>query len=408
MRAYERLLKYVVIPTASSEESTEVPTTREQFVLAELLAEELRELGAADAVVDGKCYVYGTVPATAGYEDREPLGFISHMDTVSDFADHAVCPVVHEKYDGKRLALGESGRALEPEMFPHLPMLAGRTLITTDGTTILGADDKAGIAEIMTMLEELAKRKIPHGRLCIGFTPDEEVGAGADHFDVEKFGARYAYTVDGGMEGEIEYENFNAAGAHIRIKGLNVHPGSAKNVMVNAAAVACELQAALPELETPEHTEGYEGFYHLVKMSGDVAEARMEYIIRDHDGGRFRQKKQRLLELTAQLNEKYGAGTAELELKDQYYNMKEKIEPCIHLIENAKKAAQEAGIEPHVQPVRGGTDGARLSFMGLPCPNLGTGSFACHGPYEHATAEGMDQVTEMLLALVRIYAERNA
>lgn len=408
MRAFERLLKYVVVPTASSDESTEVPTTREQFDLANQLVEELRALGVTDARVDGMCYVYGTLPATAGYESSVPLGFISHMDTVSDFADHQVRPVIHEKYDGGALALGGSGRTLDPEMFPHLGMLAGRTLITTDGTTILGADDKAGIAEIMTMLEELDKRNIPHGKICIGFTPDEEVGAGADHFDVEGFGARYAFTVDGGMEGEIEYENFNAAGAHLRIQGVNVHPGSAKDVMINAAAVACEIQAALPEQETPEHTEGYEGFYHLIKMSGDVAEARMEYIIRDHDGERFHQKKQRLAQLAAEMNEKYGAGTVELQMSDQYYNMKEKIEPCMHLIEHAKQAAERVGIEPRVQPVRGGTDGARLSFMGLPCPNLGTGSFACHGPYEHATAEGMDQVTEMLLELVKIYADRKA
>lgn len=404
MRAYERLLRYVVVPTASDEDSESVPTTKEQFQLAEILVEELKQLGLTDARVDEKCYVYASLPATKGCENSPAIGWVAHMDTVSDFADHVVKPVIHENYDGGNLPLGSSGRILDAKIFPHLPQLKGRTLITTDGTTILGSDDKSGLAEIMTMLEEIQKQNIPHGKLCIGFTPDEEVGAGADHFQVESFGAEYAYTVDGGAEGEIEYENFNAASAKIDVQGVNVHPGSAKDVMVNAAGVACEIQSLLPEAETPEHTEGYEGFYHLMKMTGDVANAHLDYIVRDHDMDKFQEKKQLLTSITKQMNKKYGEGTVTLTLKDQYYNMEEKIRPCFHLIENAKKAAETAGIQPRIQPIRGGTDGSRLSFMGLPCPNLGTGGYAFHGPFEHVTVEGMDLVVNMLLEIVKIYS----
>ena len=382
MRAYERLIEYVKVPTPSAEESTTHPTSQCQFDLANKLAEELKTLGAVDVRVDEHCYVYGKIPASAGYEGKTKLGFISHMDTVSDFADHAVRPLV-----------------------PHLSELKGRTLITSDGTTILGADDKAGIAEIMTMVEELEKRDIPHGQISIGFTPDEEVGQGADLFDVPGFGAEFAYTVDGGREGEIEYENFNASGAKIKITGFNVHPGSSKDTMINAAEVACEIQSLLPEKENPRYTEGYEGFYHLTGMKGDVACAEMEYIIRDHDAEKFAAKEAYLREVAEKMNQKYGKGTVELEIHEQYRNMAEKIQPCFHLIENAQEAARRAGIQPQVLPVRGGTDGARLSYMGLPCPNLGTGGYACHGPYEHVTAEGMDQTVELLLELVKIYSE---
>lgn len=405
MRAYERLIEYVKVPTPSAEESTTHPTSQCQFDLANKLAEELKTLGALDVRVDGHCYVYGKIPASAGYEGKTKLGFISHMDTVSDFADHAVRPLVHPDYDGEDLKLGESGRVLEKSVFPHLSELKGRTLITSDGTTILGADDKAGIAEIMTMVEELKKRDIPHGQISIGFTPDEEVGQGADLFDVPGFGAEFAYTVDGGREGEIEYENFNASGAKIKITGFNVHPGSSKDTMINAAEVACEIQSLLPEKENPRYTEGYEGFYHLTGMKGDVACAEMEYIIRDHDAEKFAAKEAYLREVAEKMNQKYGKGTVELEIHEQYRNMAEKIQPCFHLIENAQEAARRAGIQPQVLPVRGGTDGARLSYMGLPCPNLGTGGYACHGPYEHVTAEGMDQTVELLLELVKIYSE---
>lgn len=405
MRAYERLVEYVKVPTPSAEESTTHPTSQCQFDLANKLVEELKTLGAVDVRVDGHCYVYGKIPASAGYEGKTKLGFISHMDTVSDFADHAVRPLVHPDYDGEDLKLGESGRVLEKSVFPHLSELKGRTLITSDGTTILGADDKAGIAEIMTMVEELEKRDIPHGQISIGFTPDEEVGQGADLFDVPGFGAEFAYTVDGGREGEIEYENFNASGAKIKITGFNVHPGSSKDTMINAAEVACEIQSLLPEKENPRYTEGYEGFYHLTGMKGDVACAEMEYIIRDHDAEKFAAKEAYLREVAEKMNQKYGKGTVELEIHEQYRNMAEKIQPCFHLIENAQEAARRAGIQPQVLPVRGGTDGARLSYMGLPCPNLGTGGYACHGPYEHVTAEGMDQTVELLLELVKIYSE---
>lgn len=405
MRAYERLLKYVTVSTPSDENSTTVPTSACQFNLAKELVEEMKAIGISDAHVDEKCYVYGTIPATPGYEAKTKMGFIAHMDTVSDFADHAVKPLIHENYDGRELALGESGRKLEPALFPHLKELKGRTLITSDGTTILGADDKAGVAEIMTMAEELLKGELPHGKICIGFTPDEEVGSGADYFDVEGFGADFAYTVDGGREGEIEYENFNASSAKIQVNGFNIHPGSAKDTMINAAVVAMEFNEMLPKNQTPRDTEGYEGFYHLCHMSGSVEKASMEYIIRDHDEESFLKREEIMRRIAAELNEKYGEGTVELVIEESYRNMAEMIKPQFHLIKNAKMASLQAGVEPKVVPIRGGTDGARLSFMGLPCPNIGTGGFACHGPYEHITVEGMDIIVNTLLEIVKIYAE---
>lgn len=405
MRAYERLLKYVTVSTPSDENSTTVPTSACQFNLAKELVEEMKAIGISDAHVDEKCYVYGTIPATPGYEAKTKMGFIAHMDTVSDFADHDVKPLIHENYDGRELALGESGRKLEPALFPHLKELKGRTLITSDGTTILGADDKAGVAEIMTMAEELLKGELPHGKICIGFTPDEEVGSGADYFDVEGFGADFAYTVDGGREGEIEYENFNASSAKIQVNGFNIHPGSAKDTMINAAVVAMEFNEMLPKNQTPRDTEGYEGFYHLCHMSGSVEKASMEYIIRDHDEESFLKREEIMRKIAAELNEKYGEGTVELVIEESYRNMAEMIKPQFHLIKNAKMASLQAGVEPKVVPIRGGTDGARLSFMGLPCPNIGTGGFACHGPYEHITVEGMDIIVNTLLEIVKIYAE---
>lgn len=404
MRAYERLLNYVCIPTASSETSGTVPTTQCQFNLAHLLVKEMQEMGITDACVDEKCYVYGTIPATPGYEEKTKLGFIAHMDTVSEFVDRLIQPQLHPDYDGQDLLLGDSGRALEAAVFPHLPSLKGRTLITSDGHTILGADDKAGIAEILTMAEELLKGEIPHGKISIGFTPDEEVGSGADHFDVAGFDAEFAYTVDGGKEGEIEYENFNAASATVTVKGFNIHPGSAKDTMINAGLVAMEYNSMLPAGETPRDTEGYEGFYHMMKVDGCVEKASMSYIIRDHDAESFAER-QKIMEKTAEeLNKKYGEGTVSVTIKESYRNMAEKIRPCYHLIENAMEAARRAGVEPSVVPIRGGTDGARLSYMGLPCPNLGTGGFAFHGPYEHITAEGMDIAAQTLIEIVKIYA----
>ena len=404
MKAYERLLKYVQIDTPSNPAGESVPSSACQFDLAKVLVEELKAVGVENAEVDEKCYVYASIPAAEGYENCKKLGFIAHMDTAPDFNGYGVKPQVIKNYDGNDVVLGESDRVLKVKDFPELAHLKGRTLITTDGTSLLGADDKSGIAEIITLAEELIKNEIPHGKICIGFTPDEEIGSGADNFDVERFGADIAYTVDGGMEGEIEYENFNAAGATVTVHGNNVHPGMAKDIMVNSQLVAMEFNGMLPADETPATTEEYEGFFHLTNMEGNVECTKLHYIVREHDGEKYKERKALLEKITDQINEKYGAGTVELELKDQYFNMKEMIEPHFHLIENAKEAAKEVGLNPKVVPVRGGTDGARLSFMGLPCPNLGTGGFGFHGPYEHITAEGMDLCVEMMRKIVEKYS----
>ena len=404
MRAYERLLNYVKVWTTSDEESTTSPTTARQFDLAKMLVEEMKEMGIEDAMMDEYGYVYGHIPATPGYENRTAIGFIAHMDTAPDYSGENVNPQIIENYDGKDVVLGTSGRTLTVKDFPSLKNMTGKTLITTDGTTLLGADDKAGIAEIMTVAEELLKGDIPHGNVCLAFTTDEEVGSGACHMDLERFGAPYAYTVDGGPEGEIQFENFNAASGHVTIQGKGIHPGSAKGKMKNALLIAMEFQALLPAFENPMYTEGYEGFYHLDHMEGDVEGAQMAYIIRDHDREKFEQKKAFFEKAAEFLNAKYGAGTVTAVVKDSYYNMKEKIEPCMHLIDNAKKAVQQSGLNPKTVAIRGGTDGARLSFMGLPCPNLGTGGYAFHGPCEHITVEGMDYAVENLKNIVKLYA----
>ena len=405
MRAYERFLKYVTIYTTSDEESTTHPSTARQFDLAHLLVAQLKELGVADAAVDDKCYVYGTLPATPGYEEKPALGFVSHMDTAPAAPGENVKPQVFENYDGGDVLFAGTGEYMTVEKFPELANWKGQTLITADGTTLLGADDKAGIAEIMTAVERIQKENIAHGKICIGFTPDEEVGQGADFFDVDRFGAQFAYTVDGGDVGELEYQNFNAADAVVTVHGFSVHPGSAKDLMKNAQTIAMEFAAALPAEEVPEHTEGFEGFFHLYQMSGDVTTAKLHYIIRDHDGEKFAARKALMEEITARLNAEHGAGTVVLELKDSYYNMEEKVKPHFHLIENAEKAIRKAGLEAHIVPIRGGTDGARLSFMGLPCPNLGTGGFNFHGPCEYITAEKMDKSVEIILNIIAIYAE---
>ena len=405
MKSYERFLNYVKIHTTSDEESASSPTTYRQFDLAELLVSEMKELGIADARVAENCYVYGTLPATPGCEDKPAIGFLAHMDTAPDFCGENVRPQIHENYDGKALVLGESGRILSPETFPHLDLLKGRTLITTDGTTLLGADDKAGVAEIMTLAQRLIEEEIPHGKICIGFTPDEEVGSGAEGLDLSAFGAKYAYTVDGGPENEIVYENFNAAAADFEVNGFNIHPGDAKDKMINASLVAMEINGMLPAAERPEHTERYEGFYHLTSMTGSVERAHLSYIVRDHSSARFDSRLETLRLIEKTINEKYGPGTVTLTLKEHYRNMEEKIRPCMHLIDNAKDSIRSLGMEPDVSPIRGGTDGARLSFRGLPCPNLGTGGYAFHGPYEHITAESMDTVVEVLLGIVARYAK---
>ena len=403
MRAYERLLKYVKVYTTSDPNSGTHPSTMRQFDLARQLVDELKELGLADAFVDEHCYVYATLPATPGSENAKPLGLIAHMDTTDDAPGENVNPQIHENYDGGKVVLPATGAVLDPAVFPFLTEMKGQTLITTDGATLLGADDKAGVAEIMTALERIITEKRPHGKLCIGFTPDEEIGEGASLFDVPGFGAAYAYTVDGEDVGEISYENFNAAAAVVTVHGFSVHPGSAKNTMINAQNVAMEFHAALPAFDRPEHTEGREGFFHLTSMQGDVTTTHLGYIVRDHDAAKFAARKAQMQHIAACLNEKYGADTVELDLHDSYYNMLEKIEPHFHLVENARTAIRAAGLEPIETPVRGGTDGATLSHMGLPCPNLGTGGFNFHGPCECITAEKMDQSVEILLNIVDLY-----
>lgn len=405
MRAYERLLNYVKIHTTSDENSNTTPSTRRQFDLAEVLSEEMKNLGVKDVRVDENCYVYGSIPATPGYEDKPAIGLIAHLDTAPDFCGEHVNPQIHRNYSGEDIVLGDSGKVLSVRTFPHLKKLKGRTLITTDGTTLLGADDKAGIAEIMTVAEELLKGTRPHGKVCIAFTPDEEVGSGADKMDIPGFGAQYAYTADGGCENEIVYENFNASDAIFKITGFNIHPGEAKNKMVNAALVGMEINSMLPGLETPAHTELYEGFFHLCEMEGTVENATLQYIVRDHSAASFEARENTLRHIEKLMNEKYGQGTVRLEIHEQYRNMAEKIEPCMQLVDYAKDAIREQGMEPDTDPIRGGTDGSRLSFRGLPCPNLGTGGYAFHGPYEHITAEGMDTAVDVMLGILKRFAQ---
>ena len=405
MKAYERLLKYVVVRTPSDENSETVPSSQCQFNLAKLLETEMKELGLKDVHLDDQCYLYGNLPATAGYEDKPAIGFIAHMDTVADFCDHDIVPVLTENYSGEAMEIGKSGLILSPETFPHLASLKGRTLITSDGTTVLGADDKAGIAEILTMIERVQAENIPHGKLCVAFTPDEEIGTGAAHFNVEEFGADYGYTMDGDTEGEIQYENFNACKACFDIKGFSVHPGSSKDTMINASLVAIEINNMLPGCETPRGTEEYEGFYHLVSMSGECGSAQLNYFVRDHSKELFEARKKTLQLIEKDLNEKWGEGTVTLTITDQYKNMAEIIAGCMHLIDNAKAACEAADVTPLIIPIRGGTDGCQLSFKGLPCPNLGTGGHAYQGPYEHITVEGMDKSVDVMMELVKLYAK---
>ena len=401
-KVIEKFLNYVKIDTQSDENSTACPTTAKQHNLAKLLVKELEAMGADEITYDKEhCYVYATVPATKGCENRPVLGFIAHMDTAPAVTGENVKPRIIENYDGKDIVLNEEKNiVMKVSDFPELVEYTGKRLIVTDGTTLLGADDKAGVAEIMTMAEQLLlSRDIPHGKIRIGFTPDEEVGAGADHFDVKLFGADYAYTVDGGKLGELEYENFNAAGAKVTFYGRSVHPGDAKNKMVNALLLAMEFQNMLPVFENPMYTEKYEGFYHLDLLSGSVEKAQAEYIIRDHDKDKFEQKKETFLRIGAYLNEKYGKDTVQIDMKDSYYNMREIIEQHMQLIENAKAAMEETGVNPIVVPIRGGTDGARLSYMGLPCPNLCTGGHNFHGRFEYICADSMEKIVEILLKL---------
>ena len=405
MKAYERLLKYVKVYTTSDENSDTHPTTLRQFDLAKLLVEEMKELGIQDVKLDDNCYVYGYIPATKGYEDKPSIGLIAHMDTAPAANGENVKPQIIENYDGGEVVLKGNNSILSPERFPHLKTLKGRTLITTDGTSLLGADDKAGISEILTACEVIINENTPHGKICVGFTPDEEVGLGAHFFDVKNFGADFAYTIDGGIEGEISYENFNAAAAKVEISGVSVHPGSAKNAMINALNVAIEFNSMLPSAERPEYTEEYEGFYYLEKLSGNTDNATMNYILRDHNSEKIEVKKSMIQLAEKLINEKYGAGTVKVTVRDQYKNMVEHIKPCFHLIDNATEAMKALNVIPVIEPIRGGTDGATLSYMGLPCPNLGTGGFAYHGEFEHITVEGMDICTNIIVEILKRYAQ---
>lgn len=400
MRAYERLLRYVTLDTGSDDTASDTPSTPAQAAFADILAEELRALGVSGVHVDTHAYVYGYIPATAGYEECQSIAFIAHLDTNTDSCRGGAKPQLIREYGGGAVTLGNSGLVLSPKDFPHLATLRGKTLITTDGTTVLGADDKAGIAEIMTLCEHLLAGDRPHGKMCVCFTPDEEIGHGAALLDLERLGAAFAYTVDGSAPGEIEYETFNAARAKWEIRGVSVHPAMGKDIMVNAALVAMEINGMLPQSETPRETAGRQGFYHLLQMEGTVASASLDYIIRDHDRAQFEARKARMADIQRKINEKYGDGAALLTVHDQYRNMAEIIEQYPQILENAKKAIRSVGITPVTNPVRGGTDGAQLSFRGLPCPNLGDGGYAFHGPYEYAVAEEMDQVVDILASIL--------
>ena len=400
MTVTERLLHYVSFDTQSDESSETCPSTAKQKLLGEALVEEMRALGIADARIDADGYVYGSVPGTPG---APAIGLIAHMDTSPDCSGRDIKPRIVE-YTGGDIALNEN-TVLSPEDFPILNRSIGKHLIVTDGTTLLGADDKAGIAEILTAVEELLAEGGAHASLRIGFTPDEEIGRGADRFDLAHFGADYAYTVDGGELGELEYENFNAGAAKVVIHGLSIHTGSAKDAMVNASLLAMEFHQMLPVEQNPRYTTGYEGFFHLGHIEGEVELAEMDYIIRDHDAEKYAQKEQVMRDIAAYMNHKYGEGTVELTITESYRNMKEKIEPHMHLIENAKKAFRACGVEPKIVAVRGGTDGARLSYMGLPCPNLSTGGHNFHGRFEYIPVESMDKMVETIINIAKIYAD---
>ena len=405
MDIVERFLKYVQIDTQSEDDREEFPSTEKQRNLAVLLKKELIEMGASEVRLDEHCYVYAKIPANTD-QNVPSVGFISHMDTAPACPGTGILPQIHRGYDGGALILNkEKNIKMSPEQFPELLDYVGKDLITSDGTTLLGADDKAGVAEIMTMAEYLLTHpEVKHGDICIGFTPDEEVGRGADFFDLKGFGADVAYTVDGGALGEIEYENFNAASAKVKIHGVNIHPGSARGQMKNSLLIGMEFQQMLPVFENPACTDGYEGFFHLDSMSGNVEETVMDYIIRDHDKKKFQEKKDLVTAAAEYMNKKYGEGTVELILKDSYYNMKEKIEPHKYLIEVAQKAMQDAGVEPVTLPIRGGTDGARLSYEGLPCPNLCTGGLNFHGRYEYICIQSMEKIAEILTDIVKRFA----
>ena len=398
MRAYERFLNYIQYDTASDESSPTCPSTEKQLVLGRALADEMKAMGIADARIDAHGYVYGSIPANV--EGLPAIGLISHMDVVDCVPSAPTRASIVEDYDGGPVTLA-NGLVLDPATFPEVAGAKGKRLIVTDGNTSLGADDKAGVAEIMTACERLlADPALKHGRICVGFTPDEEIGRGADRFDVQGFGADFAYTVDGGVVGEISYENFNAASGVVTIHGRSVHPGSAKNIMVNAALVAMEFATMLPPQERPEHTEGREGFFHLCEMKGQEDLATLDYILRDHDRAKFEARKARFAAIADYLNGKYGPGTVEVAVRDSYFNMREIVEKRMDIVQRALDAYRAVGVTPRIEPIRGGTDGARLTFMGLPCPNIATGGMNFHGRFECVAVEDMDTMTDMLVHLI--------
>ncbi len=407
MNLLERFLKYVSIHTTSDENTGLVPSTPQQMEFAKILAEELKAMGMQDVSLDKKGYLMATLPSNID-KDVPTVGFISHLDTSPDMSGKNVKPRIVENYDGNDIVLNEKENiVLSPKQFPELTMYRGQSLVVTNGLTLLGADDKAGIAEIMTAMDYFIKNPdVKHGKVRIAFNPDEEIGLGAHHFDVEKFGCQFAYTMDGGEIGELEYENFNAAGAKVTFYGTNVHPGYAKNKMVNSIKIATKFMATVPANESPEYTDGYEGFYHLTGIGGDVEKTTVSYIIRDHDRKKFEERKAHLQMLVDKINSEFGDNTATLEIKDQYYNMKEKVEPVKYIVDIASEAIRQAGVEPKVKPIRGGTDGAQLSFKGLPCPNIFAGGHNFHGKYEFVPIQSMEKATEVVKNIIKIVANR--
>ena len=407
MNLLERFLKYVSIHTTSDENTGLVPSTPQQMEFAKILAEELKDMGMQDVSLDKKGYLMATLPSNID-KDVPTVGFISHLDTSPDMSGKNVKPRIVENYDGNDIVLNEKENiVLSPKQFPELTMYRGQSLVVTNGLTLLGADDKAGIAEIMTAMDYFIKNPdVKHGKVRIAFNPDEEIGLGAHLFDVDKFGCQFAYTMDGGEIGELEYENFNAAGAKVTFYGTNVHPGYAKNKMVNSMKIATKFMATVPANESPEYTDGYEGFYHLTGIGGDVEKTTVSYIIRDHDRKKFEERKAHLQMLVDKINSEFGDNTATLEVKDQYYNMKEKVEPVKYIVDIASEAIRQAGVEPKVKPIRGGTDGAQLSFKGLPCPNIFAGGHNFHGKYEFVPIQSMEKATEVAKNIIKIIANR--
>lgn len=408
MNITERFLKYVSFTTTSDENTNLTPSTPGQMIFAQFLVEELKSIGLQEVELDNNGYVMATLPTNTD-KNVPVIGFISHMDTSPDMSGKNVKPRIVENYDGNDILLNdEKAIVLETEKYPEILLYKGQDIIVTDGTTLLGADDKAGIAEIVTAMEYLiAHPEIKHGKIRVGFTPDEEIGQGADHFDVAKFGAEWAYTMDGGQIGELEYENFNAAGAKVIFTGLNVHPGYAKHKMKNSMRIAMQFVNMLPRSETPEHTEGYEGFYHLTNVSGTVEQTTLSYIVRDHDRDRFERRKKEMEHLVHKINAEFGENTAKLELKDQYYNMREKVEPVMHIVDLAFEAMKANEVEPMVKPIRGGTDGARLSFEGLPCPNIFAGGHNFHGRFEYVPVQSMERAMMVIVKIVEILEKKS-